>query len=340
MLFAKRLSFLVRSNVPILEGLHIIREQTHERGAQKLVDGLLADVSNGRFLSEGMRRHKGSFSEFSLHVVKVGEMTGTLAKNLQYLSEELKKRYELKRKIIGALLYPLFITVATIGLTASLTVYIFPKIVPIFESLKVELPLSTRFLIALSDFVISYGVYTALALIALVVALAFAVRSVPNLRYAIHRGLVSLPLVGGMIRGYNVANFARTLSLLLKSGISVAEAIELTSNASQNLVYKNSLKEIAQAVRRGSAISTGLKTSRVLFPSIVSHMVEVGEKTGTLSDSLMYIAELYESEIDERIKGLSAVLEPAIMIVMGLLVGIVAVSVIAPIYEITQGLKR
>ena len=340
MLFAKRMSFLVKSNVTIIESLHIIREQANGKSAQHLYAELAKDIESGKFLSQSMKRFKGAFSDFSLSVVRVGEMSGALSQNLHYLAEELQKRYELRRKIVSAMIYPLFITVATIGLTAGLTVYIFPKIVPIFASLRVDLPWTTRMLISVSDFIRAYGLVSLLVFVLAVMASIFVVRRYRAVRQALHEFTLSLPIIGKVVRGYNVANFTRTLGLLIRSGVTVTDAIGITGEATPNLVYRRALQKMAESVKRGKQVSVSLNGNTRLFPPLVPHMVAIGEKTGKLSDSLIYIGAMYEADIDELVKNLSGILEPVIMVFMGLLVGLIAISVIAPIYEITQGLHR
>ncbi len=338
--FAKRLAFLIRSGIPILESLHLLQKQTKAKSKKKILEVVIDDVSNGRPLSSGLARFKESFGDFAINVIRVGEMSGSLSNNLVYLSEELQKRYALRRKVIGALVYPAFITLATIGISTLLTVYIFPKVMPIFASLNVSLPFTTVTLLFISNFLRHWGIYTLIGLIIAAAGFFFLLRANKTFRYFVARTILRVPLLGRLVQDYNMANFSRTLSLLLRSGFNVVEAATVTSDSTANPVYKEECIELRERIVKGERISTYLETEPKLFPDIVCHMISIGEASGTLSDSLMYLSEHYEAEVDDAVKNLSSSIEPVLMIFMGLIVGFVAVSVITPIYEITQHLSR
>lgn len=339
MFFAKRLSFLVKSGVPILESVHILREQTTRADSARVYDALIEDVSNGKSLYSSLKRFPHAFGDFALHIVRVGEMSGILSKNLLYLADELEKRYALKKKIQGAMVYPIFITVGTLGLTILLTAFIFPKIMPIFVSLNVTLPLTTQILIAVSDFVRVHGITTLAGVVGAGFLFTLLVQRFEKFRFFIDRLLIGTPIVGGIVVTYNMANVTRTLGILLKSNLAVTEAVSITADATVNRVYRAEFRTLARKILAGEQVSKQLTTKPKLFPPLMVHMIAIGERTGGLPDSLLYLAELYEGEIDELTKNLSSVLEPAMMVVMGLVVGFVAVSVITPIYSITQSLS-
>ncbi len=337
--FAKRLAFLVKAGVPLIEALHIIRAQTKKLGRIRVYDAVISDIASGQYLSTSLAKFKNMFNDFAVNLIRVGETSGILNQNLTYLADELAKKDVLKKKVIGALIYPIFITVATLGITALLTVYIFPKIMPIFTSLHVKLPWTTRALIGVSAYLREWGLLTLL-----VVALSFigflVVRArFTRIRYASDRTLLALPLAGSIARSYNLANFCRTLGLMLKSGVPIATALEVTADTTQNLVYRQALKEVATMIVRGEPLSRGLALYPAIFPDMCTHLISVGETTGNLAQTLMYLAELYELEVEDLTKNLSSSIEPILMLVMGLIVGLIAVSVITPIYEITQHLN-
>lgn len=337
--FAKRLSFLINAGVPVLDALHVLRDQTLSRGHKTILDRIIEDASNGQALSKSFAKFPKIFSDFAIHIIKVGESSGTLSQNLQYLSDELKKRHALRRKVVGALVYPAFITVATVGITGLLTVFIFPKILPIFSSLNVTLPLSTRMVIVISVFLSHWGLWLILGIIIAGGAFLFILKKSEFIHFYFDRVILRLPLIGKMIRYYNVANASRTLGLLLKSGSKLSEALLITADTTPNLVYKREFAKLAQAVDRGERISTHLKKQRHYFPDILGQMVAVGEKSGSLSETLVYLSELYEAEVEDFTKNLSSMIEPVLMIVMGVMVGFIAISVITPIYGITQHLS-
>jgi type IV pilus assembly protein PilC len=339
-LFAKRLSFLVNAGVPILESLHILQEQTRNRTHRKVFEKIIQDVANGSTLSGSLARHKYVFGDFAVNLIRVGEASGILGKNLSYLAEELKKKSDLRRKAIGSLIYPVLITVATLLLTALLTVFIFPKILPIFSSMNVTLPLSTKVLIVVSRFLQDHGLKLLGVIIILGIALTIIHRKVAAFRFFADRVLLKIPVIGRLVQEYNMTNFSRTFGLLLKSGVPVMQALTVVGDSTRNTVYRRECYALAKRIEQGEQLSKYLRERTSRFPHILGHMVAVGEKTGKLSDTLMYLSDYYEAEVDDRTKNLSTTVEPVLMIFLGIMVGFVAVSVIMPIYEITSSLSR
>ncbi len=338
-LFAKRLSILVRAGVPLLECLRILRKQAATASSIHIFEQVVTDVESGKYLSASLTKFKSIFGEFAINIINVGELSGTLQGNLIYLAEELRKKQELRRKVLSALVYPIFIVVATIAISTLLTVFIFPKILPIFESFKFELPFTTKALIFVSSTLIHYGIYMALAAILLGVTIGILYKKTRRIRLAMDYAILKIPIFGTLSQSYQLTNMCRTLALLLKSQIPIVQATTITANTLHNTVYRNELREIAENVKKGEKISTNLEKKPKLFPPLISQMVIIGETTGNLDDTLLYVAELYENEIDTVTKNLSTTLEPVLMIVMGIIVGFIAVSIITPIYEITQYLN-
>ena len=339
-MFAKRLSFLIKAGVPLLESLYLIRNQTKSRGKVKIFDAVIDDVSCGQYLSTGLGKFPHHFGEFTVNLIRIGELSGILPENLMYLADELAKKHALQRKVRSALIYPIFITITTLGVTGMLTVFIFPKIMPVFVSLDITLPLTTRILLGVSVFLQSWGIHLVLGIIVATGLFVFARTHLYKLHRATDWLLLSLPIAGDIARSYNVSNFCRTLGLLLNSGVQVTEALEITANITKNLVYKEAYEHIAKEVTKGESISKHIPTGTLVFPDLLSHMVAIGEKSGSLTQTLGYLAELYETEVDEKTKNLSNTIEPVLLVVMGVIVGLIAVSVITPIYDITKNLQR
>lgn len=337
-LFAKRLAFLVRAGVPMINSLEMLRKQAKSRSKKILYERLIADTANGQFLSTSLAKFRYVFGDFAVNIIRVGETGGILGQNLNYLAEELKKKHVLKRKVVSAMVYPIIITLATIGLTSLLTVYIFPKILPIFTSLHVPLPFTTRVLIFLSTLLRDHGVLIVMVAIVAVIGTIASVKMIQKIHRLFDALLLKLPVVGSIVKNYNLSNICRTLGLLLKSGTRVVEAISVTAGTTANSIYNTELKEVAAVVSTGQKISKRLEENPKLFPDVCSELVSVGEGTGNLPETLMYLSEMYEHELDEAIKSLSSAIEPALMIIMGFVVGFVAVSIITPIYQITQTL--
>ena len=338
--FAKRLSFLIRAGVPMLESINVIKKQTKSSGEIKVFNKVITDVSNGQSLSTSLSNFRGVFGNFAINIIKAGESSGTLIQNLTYLADELKKKETLRKKIMSAMLYPLIITIATFGITGLLIIYIFPKILPIFQSLNAKLPLSTRMIIGLSNIVRHDGLYIFLGLFILITAIIVLIKKVPKAKFIFHGLILRIPLMGTIALNYNLTNATRTLGLLLKSGISLTEALHITAQTTENMQYKKAFEDISRGVVKGKNVSHIVGQLPSVFPSMLEHMISIGERSGNLSNTLIYLSEYYENEFDELTKNLSSSIEPALMVVMGIIVGFVAISVITPIYEITNNLKR
>ncbi|OGI64951.1 hypothetical protein A3A95_02250 [Candidatus Nomurabacteria bacterium RIFCSPLOWO2_01_FULL_39_18] len=337
--FAKRLSFLIKAGVPMLESMYVIKKQAKSKSEIGVFEKIIADIANGQSLATSLGRFKGVFGNFALNIIKAGESSGTLMQNLSYLADELKKKELLRKKIMSALLYPIIITIATLGITGLLVIYIFPKILPIFQNLGAELPLSTRIVIFVSDGVRNYGFYILLGLIVFVIISYFLNKKLPPFRFFLHGLILRLPFTGAVAKHYNLTNSTRTLGLLLKSGLSLTESLHVTADTTENVQYKKAFENISRGVMKGKSMSDIMGQSPHLFPDMLEHMLSIGEKSGNLSTTLIYLSEYYENEFDELTKNLSTSIEPVLMIVMGILVGFIAISVITPIYGITQHLN-
>jgi type II secretory pathway component PulF len=336
--FAKRLGMILKAGMPIMEGLHMMSSETRSGSARHIFQSITVDVSEGQPLSAGLGKFQTIFGDFCINIVRVGETSGTLYENLDYLAEELKKKQALRRKVLGALVYPAVIILATIGITVMLTVFIFPKIIPIFKSVKATLPLSTRMLIAISGFLGTWGWHLLGGVVILGITFFLLVRFVPKCHLWTDIILLRIPLLGKLSQNYNLANSARTLSLLLKSDVGIVRSMELVAASTKNQAYRKAFQAAEIRIIRGQKLSEQFKASPELFPTLMTQMVHVGESTGNLSSSLMFLSDMYEEEIGELTKNLTTMLEPILMIIMGLVVGFIAISIITPIYSITQSL--
>src|SRR3989344_2008833 len=337
MLFAKHLSIMIRAGMPILNSLQVLKKQAKSKSFKKILEEVGVDIDNGQFLSASLEKHVSVFGKFFINIIRVGEASGTLADNLNYLHEELKKNYELRRKIKAALTYPIIILVAATAIGGLLIFFVFPKIISIFSGFQAQLHLSTRILIAFVNFMTNYFLWLIIAFVVLAVLIWFLFK-ISRVKFLYHRFILMMPFVGGVACNINMTNFARTLGSLLKSGIKIVDAILITADTIPNLVYGKKLREIAERVRGGESMSHYMIQEEKFFPAIFSQMVEVGETTGHLDENLAYLANFYEAEADDVFKNLSTSLEPTLLLVMGLIVGFIAISVITPIYKIAGGL--
>lgn len=338
--FAKRLSFLIKSGVPMLESIRVLKAQAGSRGESNVLSRIIDDLSNGQSLANALARLKNIFGNLIINVIRAGEASGTLAQNLNYLADELKKREILRRKIRSALLYPAIVTLATFGIVGFLTVYIFPKIMPIFQSVKINLPLSTRIIIFLSALVKDHGFFMLTILTTLILTYILMKKYIPGIRFWNDGLILHLPIFGPIAQNYNLTNSLRTFSILLKSGISLNATLLITADTTDNTRYKKAFRDLHDSIIKGKTVSQIIGAHPLLFPPMVTHMIAIGEKSGNLSSTFMYLSEYYEHEFDEQTKNLSSTIEPVLMIIMGVMVGFVAISVITPIYELTSSFSR
>lgn len=337
--FARHLSLVVKAGLPVFEGLKIIQEQTESTVLRKVVQSLITDVNNGKFLADSLQRYQGLFGDFFINIVRVGESSGTLAKNLLYLADELGRQKELESKVRSAMVYPLVILVATIGVAGFLTFYIFPKLIPVFSGLHVQLPITTVVLLTTLNFLQAYGVYLFLTLCAVFILGRIIIKRTPVIRYFFDSLLIYIPVISDLAVSVNMANFTRVLGLLLKSGVKIVESLDITRNTFNNLAYKQILLEASEETKKGGQLGVFLSTKKRFFPVLVSGMVRIGENTGNLEDNLEYLSGYFDEEIDLKLHSLTSLIEPLMLLMMGLLVGFVALSIITPIYSISQGIQ-
>ncbi|MBI4086215.1 MAG: type II secretion system F family protein [Candidatus Liptonbacteria bacterium] len=337
--FARHLAIVIKAGIPLYEGLVIINKQSDSKTLTRIVAQIQKDVANGRFLADSLERFTGVFGDFFINIIRVGEASGTLAQNLLYLADELKKRKGLRAKVRSAMVYPVVILVATIGVTGFLTFFVFPKLLPVLQGLNVKLPPSTVALIAVVDFLTLYGIEVIIGLAILIICLRILTTKVASIRYAFHRAMLGTPALSKFSISLNVVSFSRILALLLKSGVKIVDALGITALTSDNLVYRNIVQEADEEVRKGGQLAPFLAKYPKFFPPLMTGMIQIGESTGNLTENLEYLSAYYEEEMSYKLESLTGLLEPALLLMMGLLVGFVAISIITPIYSISQGVQ-
>lgn len=337
--FVKRLSMMLRSSMPIVSALQMLEAESHTLVSKRITQSLVTDIESGLALSSALQKHPNTFGVFCINMVKVGEASGTLPQSLEYITEELKKKHELHKQIVGALLYPLIIVIATFGITIFLILYIFPKILPIFTSLQVALPLSTQILIGMSNFLTTYW-YVLFGITLLLIFLYFQLSKIDTFRYKTNLLFLKIPIFGRLSMYYNLANTLRTLGLLLQHEVRIVEALSIAAKSSDNLVYKKALENAQAGVIKGQLLSLQLRKHPTLFPPLCVQMIRAGETTGNVGTTLEYVSVMYEADMRDATKNLTVILEPILMLTMGLCVGFIAVSIITPIYGITQNLHQ
>jgi type II secretory pathway component PulF len=337
-ILARHLSVMLKSGLTIVEAIEITSEQTSGK-LKRVLRGVLKALRAGQSLSDSMARYPKVFSEMFVNIIQAGEKSGNLEENLTNLAEQLEKERELRSKVKGAMLYPTVVLVAALGLGLAMAFLVLPKITPLFEGLKMELPFTTRWLISFSHIIrentweLFGGITGVIVFILWLIKRKFS-------QPVTHWLLLKLPLVGKIVYQTNLARFCRSLGTLLKSGLNIDEAIEITSKTVTNYHYKKALTQVSSTVRKGTRLSSKLEQYPKLFPKLTTRMIRVGEKSGKLEESLLFLAHFYEVEVDNTTKSLSTAIEPILLIVIGLVVAFLALSIITPIYKITGNVRR
>lgn len=337
--FARHLALVVKAGLPVFEGLKIIQAQTESKTLQKIIQSLIEDINNGKFLADGLQKYEHVFGNFFVNIIRVGEASGTLAKNLLYLADELGRSKALESKVRSAMVYPMVILVATLGVAGFLTFFVFPKLIPVFAGMNVALPVTTQLLINTLGFMKADGIYVLVGLIVFYIVARSVLKTVEPVRYVVHNMLLYVPVLSDVMIDVNMVNFTRVFGLLLKSGVKIVEALDITAHTFNNLVYKKLLILSEDEIKKGGQLGVYLADHKHYFPPLISGMVRIGESTGNLEDNLSYLAEYYDDEIENKLHSLTSLIEPLMLLFMGLLVGFVAISIITPIYSISQGVK-
>ena len=337
-IFARHLAIMIRSGLSLTEALDIIQEQASSKKLKRITQSVLESVNNGQTLAASLSRFPKVFSGVFIGMVKVGEASGTLEQNLDHVATELEKDYELRRKVKSAMIYPAIVLAATFILGIGLTIFILPKLVKMFDTFKVELPVVTRIFLDIANLLVDYGLYVLVGLVILGVLLRLLVKS-KAARPFFHKIYLHLPIVKKISKNVNLARLARVLAILLKSGVTINESLVITADVVGNVLYKRELGKAITEIKKGRSLALSM-TNEEYIPKMANKMIAVGEKTGKLEESLFYLAGFYEEEVDNTTKNLSTILEPALLIIIGLVLGFLAVAIISPIYQFTGSLSR
>lgn len=338
-LFSRQLSTLVSSGVPIVQGLSILEEQAENANFKKIIGKIREDIEAGISIADAMKKHPHAFDELYIGMVKAGEIGGILDVILDRLSSYLESSEELKGKIKGAMMYPMVVACIAVGASAFMLIAIIPKFSAIFADLGVKLPLPTRVLLALSAFIQNFIVLIIVVVIGAVIGFKQAVKRSRNFAEKVDSFKIHIPVFGLMMKKMAIAKFTSTLGTLVKSGVPILQALETVAKTSGNLIIENALLNAKESIRQGERITEPLKKSKI-FPPMVIQMISVGEETGTLDTMLSKIAYFYEREVDDAVKGMTSMIEPLIIVFMGVVVGGMVLAMFLPMFEMTEQMSK
>ena len=332
--FTRQLSTMINAGLPITEALLILRSQS-KKSMQAVVAQLLADVEAGESFSAALTKHPKIFGKTYIALVKSGEVGGVLDAVLLRLADNLEKSQEFKSKVKGALIYPVIIVVGMIAVTIVMMVFVIPKLLSLYSDFNAEMPLPTRILIGISNFFANYWI-----IIIAILGIAFYVfklyKDTPEGRRKVDEIIFKIPVYGELQRQIILTELTRTLSMMVGAGVSILEGLHITSEVVNNTVISDALIDAANLVEKGFPVAYAFSKHPEAFPFILSQMIAVGEETGKMDEVLTKVSRIFEVESDEKVKGLTAAIEPIVMIILGIGVGFLVIAVILPIYSLTD----
>ncbi|MEK7176511.1 MAG: type II secretion system F family protein, partial [Patescibacteria group bacterium] len=335
--FARNLGAMIQAGLSLPRALFVLERQTKNRQFKKIIGGVAGEIKKGTALAEALKNYPKVFSPLFVAMVKAGEEGGTLANSLKLVSIQTNQMYVLKKRVRGAMIYPAILIILMLVIAIMMLIFVIPSLTATFKDLNVPLPLSTKVIIAVSDF---FSAHTTLFFVGLGLFLVgglAAFRSKKG-RKIFDTAALHIPLIGRLVKETNSARTARTLSSLLTSGVSAALAFDITAEVVQNHHYQIVLKAAGASIQKGNPLYQIFADAEKLYPPFLAEMVGIGEETGKLAEMLMEVAGFYEEEVERQTKDMSTVIEPFLMIVVGLAVGFFAVSMISPIYSLSNAI--
>lgn len=332
----KHLSMTLKAGLNISEAVNSM-DARRGSGMKKVIDHLKMSVETGHTFFEAMQTAPRNFPTLVLQLIHTGEISGSLRENIEEAAAYMTDVAETRREVRSAMLYPSLVLVAVTGLGLSISLFVLPQIIPLFESMNVELPLPTKILLFVARAFEAHG--TAIVLGTIVafatVIIAFRARTLKAITAPV---VLHIPLIGHIVHLFNLTRICRTLGSLLGSGIPIVEALTITGDSLENPVYKDIIKDVTKTVTAGAPLSEGLQ-KHPRIPQLFQRLIAVGERTGSIKDTLFYLNEYYSADLKHAVKNLSTALEPAMLIIVGSLVGFVVFAIITPIYDITGSIQ-
>ena len=332
-IFSRQLATMVDSGIPISPALDVLAEQMDDRNFRQILRKIRDDIEAGASLSEAAGRHPKAFSDFFVNMMRAGESSGHLDEILDRVASYLEKVSALQRKVQASLFYPAFVSILAFLITSFLVVVIVPKFKDIFTQLGGELPLPTMILLKLSEYMGKYIIFEILGVIALIVAARVYI-STSGGRMLFDKCILRVPVIGKLLQKAVIARFARTLATLVKSGVPILGSLEIVAKTSGNKVVEQAVLAARSSIKEGENIADPLSQSKI-FPTMVTRMISVGEKTGELEKMLAKIADFYENEVDAAVTAMTSLIEPLVIAVLGVVIGGIVVALFLPVFKIS-----
>jgi len=333
--FTQNLSVMVKTGFSLGMALNTLAKQSTNKKLQNIVIEIKQDVENGIAFSNALSKHPKVFSQLFVNMVAAGEVSGKLDEVLRYLTEQMRKDHALIAKVRTAMMYPVLVLFAMSGIGIVMMVTVIPQLKSIYEDAALELPLPTKIIIAVSSALVNQGIFVIIG-IAIFIYIFFRIKKTKKGKFYFHKILLKLPIISMILKKVNLARFTRTLSSLLKTDIPIVQTFQIISKTLGNVHYQNAMIDASEMVKKGVSIVKTLEKSPALFPPIVTQMIAVGEESGMLDDISEEIANFYEEDVTQTMEGLSSILEPVLMLVIGGAVAVMALAVLMPMYGMVE----
>jgi|WetSurSiteA1Bulk_404760.scaffolds.fasta_scaffold01741_3 type IV pilus assembly protein PilC len=337
-IFTRQFSTMIDAGLPLVQALDILATQVENKVLAKTLQEVKGDVESGATYADALKKHPRIFSELYVNMVAAGEAGGILDTILNRLASYIEKAMKLKKKVKGAMIYPAVVSGIAVGVIAIIMIFVVPTFSKMFATLGGTLPLPTRLIVTMSNFLAGVGGLMIIAAIIGLVVFITQVRRTERGKFIIDRILLRLPIFGPLINKVAVAKFTRTLGTLVSSGVPILDGLEITAKTSGNKVIEYAIMEVRKGVVGGKTLAEPITKAKV-FPPMVTHMIAVGESTGALDAMLAKIADFYDDEVDNAVNNLTAMMEPLLMIFLGGAVGFIVVAMYLPIFKLITLIK-
>jgi type IV pilus assembly protein PilC len=335
MIFTRQFATLLDAKIPMADSLKNLYRQTRNPILKEAVLEISSDVDSGLSLSQALEKHSTIFSEFYSNMVRSAEITGRLDKVMVFLADYLEKEHMVFSKIRNAMIYPA-VVIGLIFIVGGIMVgFVFPKLVPVFEESGVELPLITRALLGVGNFIADWWWLLIILIVVGIVSSMNYLRTAEG-KAVFDQVVIKLPIFGDLFRKLYVARFAESVSVLIKGGSPVAQSLSIAANTMGSTLYREAIEDIAEAVRQGQLLSQAMEERGEYFPALSSQMVAVGEGTGKLDELLMRVSDFYTREVDDVVSNLVELIQPALMVFIGIAVGVLFAAVLVPMFSLVQ----
>ena len=332
--FTQQLATMIVAGLPLIDSLHLLFTQTKNAGFKLMLEDINTKIRGGEPLSRALAGHPRQFSKLYISLIEAGERSGKLDTVLERLADNLENQREFRTRVQTAMIYPIIIIIGMMGLSLMMLIFVIPKLTEIYTQFDLELPLPTRILIFVSNFFVHFWWVVIIALIGLGVWL-FSFKKTQGGERLWDRILLSIPIWGTIRQEMVLAEFTRTLSMLVSSGVSILDGLAIVADGIDSVLFADGIRSIAGKVEKGFSMGL-LFTSETIFPPIVGQMITIGEETGKIDETLRRTSHFYESSANEKVKRLTTAIEPIILVVLGIGVAFLVLSIVLPMYQLTE----